>query len=142
MIYQAKYDDLIDLLCSDLLGEGISRKVFLCSLNPDWVVKIETDDNTFQNLVEWKVWLNSQGSKSLSKWLAPCHYISKSGRILIQSKTIPIRKSDIPDMVPHFFNDEKFENYGILNGQFVCHDYGTLGFVEGMSKRLVKQKFY
>ena len=142
MIYQAKYDDLIDLLCSDLLGEGISRKVFLCSLNPDWVVKIETDDNTFQNLVEWKVWLNSQGSKSLSKWLAPCHYMSNSGKILIQSKTIPIRKSDIPDRVPHFFNDEKFENYGILNGQFVCHDYGTLGFVEGMSKRLVKQKFY
>ena len=142
MIYQAKYDDLIDLLCSDLLGEGISRKVFLCSLNPDWVVKIETDDNTFQNLVEWKVWLNSQGSKSLSKWLSPYHYFNNSGKILIQSKTIPIRKSDIPDRVPHFFNDEKFENYGILNGQFVCHDYGTLGFVEGMSKRLVKQKFY
>lgn len=42
-----QYDDLIDFLCGNLIGTGISRKTFECRLNPKWVVKIEYDGKYF-----------------------------------------------------------------------------------------------
>lgn len=142
MIYEAKYDELIDLLCGEQIGEGMSRAVFECRLNPKWVVKIEGDkNNNFQNVMEYKVWQDTESYKEGAKWLAPCIRISSLGSILIQERTEPVRYSDVPEKIPHFLTDQKLSNYGMLNGKFVCHDYGSFILTNGISKKMKKSEF-
>lgn len=138
----AKYDDLINLICGEELGDGISRNVFVFYLNPKWVVKIAVDcDSYFQNITEWMIWNELSEWKKMKKWFAPCKFISNSGRILIQQRTEPVRLSDIPEKIPYFFTDQKLDNYGMINGQFVCHDYGTIPMTKSWNNRMKKHNF-
>ena len=52
------YEDAFNMLCGDLLGEGIHRKVFECKIRPDLVVKVESDTTSryFANVLEMKFW--------------------------------------------------------------------------------------
>lgn len=45
-----------------------------------------------------------------------------------KTKINPIRKRD--EMVPKFFHDVKFDNFGWIGNKLVCHDYGHIhGFI-------------
>ena len=107
------------------IGYGMSRDVYHCQINEDWVIKIETQaGGYFQNALEWRTWSQLQDTPA-AKWLAPCYHISDSGNILIQQRTIPLRKEEAPKTLPEWLSDTKLTNYGLYKGRVVCHDYGT-----------------
>lgn len=126
--------DFFDAICGERLGGGVSRDVFVCKINPDLVVKIDSESSQFQNITEWKVWNELRAINSpLIKWLAPCHSISPCGNVLIQSRTAPLRRREMKryGSLPEFLTDRKMENYGIINGKLVCHDYGHVNWTLG-----------
>lgn len=122
----AIYEDAFNLLCGDLIGEGIHRKVFKCKLREDLVVKVEFDTNYryFANVLEMKFWNDNEYYEKISNWLAPCEYLSPDGRILLQKRVAPILDANImPKMVPTFLSDLKIDNFGLMGGRVVCIDY-------------------
>lgn len=119
------FEEAFDLLCGPLIGEGIHRQVFTCRLREDLVVKVEDDDyRYFANVLEQKFWDDHQYDKRISKWLAPCEYLSPDGRILLQKRATPCQEGEkMPEKVPAFLSDLKAENFGRINGKLVCIDY-------------------
>lgn len=125
MIEPAILEDFLNLMAGRQLGRaGMSRKVFEIPLNEKYVVKIEEGEYRFQNVMEYEFWRQVEGTKH-EHWFAPCHSISPNGRVLIMRKTYPMAPSQYPDKIPAFLTDTKYSNYGMLDGKFVCHDYGT-----------------
>ena len=138
----AIHRDTFFLVAGRELGRGISRVVYACDINPDWVVKVEEDAGRFQNIVEWKIW---QEAKDLParRWLAPCLYISPNGSVLIQARTTPARPREYSDRMPAFLTDFKRLNYGMIGRRLVCHDYGTsLVLHEGLSTKLRRAEWW
>lgn len=117
--------DFFDLMCGEYLGGGCGREVYVCRVDPDFVVKIETGVGRFQNPMEWRVW-QEMCDKPEGNWLAPCVSISPNGAVLIQRRTDPLRKREMKKYpkLPNFLGDIKMDNFGILGGKLVCHDYG------------------
>jgi hypothetical protein len=117
------------------MGYGTHRAVYLSKLLPDCVIKMELGDR-FANVIEWEVW-NAVKDTEHAKWFAPCLHLSPNGMILVQQKTEPAY--EYPKEIPAYFTDIKGENFGMLNGNFVCHDYGNNLLMErGMTKRMRK----
>lgn len=117
-----------NLLCGKLLGEGIHRKVFECRIREDLVVKVEEAEwPYFANVHEMRVWCDNQHAPKISKWLAPCEYMSPNGRIMLQKKVRSISSTDkLPDKLPSFLTDIKRENFGFIGDNLVCVDYAFL----------------
>lgn len=113
--------DILALMLGARLGSGIARSVYVFRPNPTLVVKIEEDAGSFQNIIEWTTW-NEVSDTKWAVWFAPCHHISPCGTALIQSRTHPLGTP--PDKIPNFFADLKPENWGMLDGRPVAHDYG------------------
>ena len=133
------FEDAFNLLCGKKLGEGVDREVFECRLRPELVVKVEADrvHRSFANPREMQIWQNWQYHKPTARWLAPCEYLSPDGRILLQRRTQPISPTDgLPDRLPAFLTDIKTDNFGLLDGRVVCHDYSFV--LENLSLRLRK----
>jgi hypothetical protein len=145
--------DFLNLFCGAVLGEGNSRTVFAMEFDQSKVIKIEKDDGRFQNLIEWKAWNDCKGTV-LEKYLAPVHDISANGKVLIMERVMPLptlseAKQGASNvlkgvMLPDVLTDYKPENYGILKGQIVCCDYGSiLALNHGAVKmKLRKAKFW
>jgi len=112
------------------LGNGAGRWVFEHRFDKTLVVKFEGGAKSFQNILEWDLWNELKHAPDYSKWLAPCVDISATGAVLIMKRTQPITEyRKLPDKLPHFINtDTKKDNFGILNGKLVCHDYGVTMF--------------
>lgn len=142
-LLDSQHSDLVRLICAEMLGEGISRKVFVYRLQPERVVKLEYASR-FQNVLEWEIWCCVSDHKELAKWFAPCFEISGLGQWLIQARTHPIEKVDLPKKVPTVFTDLKPENWGWFEGRPVCHDYGTAmcRLLNASSGRLRKADWY
>jgi hypothetical protein len=120
------------------LGEGIARRVFLMDLRDDLVVKIEDGARSFQNVLEHEAWERVKGTE-FGKWFAPVEWISACGMVMLMKRTMPAQPKQLPARLPVFLTDTKRTNYGMLNGKFVCHDYGTNILMErGMSKAMHK----
>ena len=118
------FEEAFNLLCGELLGEGIHRKVFACTSDPSRVVKCETNTGIFSNAREWRNWDECRYADRWNKWLAPCVAISPLGTVLLQKRVQPLRRGDdLPDKLPAFLTDIKPQNFGWLNGKLVCHDY-------------------
>lgn len=120
--------EILDFLCDDYLGGGISRFVFDFKLNKKFVVKIDCSDRN-ANVIEHNIWVEAkQYEPKLQKWFAPCHELSRCGRIMLQRKCktgIPF--DQFPKKIPDFFVDRKYQNWGMLDGKMVCFDYaGTI----------------
>lgn len=130
--------EALNLLCGKELGRGIHRTVFLCAIDPSLVVKIETDTDYFvgANAAEWRWWDELQYSKPYAQWLAPCKWISPNGRVMLQKRTTHIPVDRIPDKLPAWLTDTKWENFGMLDGRIVAHDYPQIS--SSLSKRLRK----
>lgn len=132
--------EFFDLLCGKFLGGGVGRGVYVLATDPDLVVKIETRNYSFQNTTEWAIWqdLTAEGNK-MSRWFAPCHSISPCGIVMIQSRTRPVSKEMFPNTMPSFFSDLKYQNFGVLDGHLVAHDYGYSNILsQGLTKRMRK----
>lgn len=115
------------LSLGEKLGEGATRAVYACSLDPTLVVKIEKFERKFHNIGEWEYWQTFQYVKDVSVWLAPCVSISDCGSVLLMKRTNPLLTSDkLPTKLPFFLTDFKKENYGKLKNKVVCHDYASL----------------
>ncbi len=119
------FEDAFNMMCGKFIGEGIHRKVFECKIRPDLVVKVETDDlRNFANVFEMQFWDAYQHSKLISKWLAPCEYLSPDGMILLQKKCSQVPFDyPMPKNMPEFMTDFKRANFGIMDGKLVCVDY-------------------
>jgi len=135
--YQA--DDLMDMICGQLLGQGEHRKVFACRFNDSQVIKFDNLRN-FSNATEWAIW-NELKDTPIGKWLAPVYSISDGGMWLAMARTEPLRDKELPKKVPSMFCDIKRSNWGLFEGRPVCHDYGnnrTLTIAGKHGSRLVK----
>jgi hypothetical protein len=123
------FEDCFNMLCGDLIGDGIHRKVFACKLRPELVVKVEDQPGLyrwFANVHEMRFWNDHDQYEPVRKWLAPCEFLSPDGRILLQQRVDPLpREYEMPAALPGFLTDFKRENYGLFEGRFVCVDYST-----------------
>ncbi len=127
--------DMRDLFCGKRLGNGMSREVFAFKhQKPTAVIKFETDDQAFQDVMEQEV-----RDTEFAKWFAPVLDISPNGAILLMRRTNPITVAQLPERMPSFFTDLGMPNFGLLEGNVVCHDYGlNLLIARGLSKRMRK----
>lgn len=134
--------DLLDFFIGDLKGLGSSRYVFTYMPNTQYVIKIDVGADN-QNVREWDTWLSVAETK-YAKWFAPCKEISECGRILIQKKcTLNISYDKFPKMIPAFFADLKYQNWGMLNGKLVCFDYALNLMKEtGINAKMKKANWY
>lgn len=116
------------LIIGQKIGQGMYRSVFSFGSTKNWVLKVQDNDYCFDNVVEWETWREYRSKPEIAKWLAPCHYISPNGSLLIQERTKLI--TDLPKEMPAFLCDTKPKNYGTIgkgkNKRVVCHDYGYL----------------
>lgn len=120
-----------EVLKGDLLGEGCFRQVYQNKLNPKQVIKVEDNNGNqrqlFCNIIEWVTWNAYKDCPKIAKWLAPCVSISGNGRVLVQRKVDPIPDNyKLPKKLPAFLTDLKTENFGLIDNQLVCVDYGFL----------------
>lgn len=123
---QASEEDLIDLVTGGFLGAGAYRKTFIYKLDPTKVIKRSISDTHRHSIIEYEVWESVQDDKKLSRWFAPVYAISDLGVWIVQARTKPIAKEDLPKKVPYIFTDLKPANWGWYNDHPVCHDYGSV----------------
>lgn len=139
---KAAFEGAFNLLCGDLLGEGIHRKVFECRIDPTLVVKVETDEHhrSFANVMEHKNWSENELYKPVSSWLAPVVAISPCGLVMLQKRVEPLRESELPEKLPAFLTDTKRANFGLYEGRVVACDYSFL--ITTISARLKKAEWF
>lgn len=137
------FEDFRELHLGDLIGEGVSRSVYEHAMWPDqYVVKVETGrPYYFQNVLEYNTWTMAKYDPELADWLCPIVAISRSGRVLIMRRALPIRTGELPKKVPGFLVDLKPENWGILDGKPVATDYGWAPHIPGDHAKLRKAEW-
>lgn len=139
--------DGLRFLIGKKLGQGLNREVYEYAGNGEYVVKIETNANSyFQNVEEYNFWDAVRDAPTMLRWIAPCVRISPHGNFLIMERTTPVTlkvlEKKLP-RVPFYMTDLKESNWGRLpNGKIVCHDYGTHRAVGACSTRLVKAHWW
>ena len=107
-----------------LLAKGSTRTVYVASDRE--VVKIESV-GTFNNVLEYTLWQDLQYCPEVADWLAPCIGISPDGSMLMQRRAEPLPEDyKLPEYLPEFLTDTRRDNYGLLDGRFVCVDYAGL----------------
>ena len=129
--------DLFGLIAGKRIGAGVGREVWSCEIDDSLVIKFETEGRSFQNVIEWETWCALEHSDH-AKWLAPCRAISCCGSVLLQARTMPMRTKELPERVPSWATDIKPENWGLLNGKPVMHDYGYSRLLSGATKAMRK----
>lgn len=138
--------DGLEIIAGDLIGAGMSRRVYAAAFDPArLVVKWQQDRDHFQNQREWIVWMAIKEVKKLAAWFAPCESISPAGLWLVQRRTQPVSieelRREIPK-VPMCFTDLHVGNWGRLDGRIVCHDYGFALTTEyGITGRMKKAEW-
>lgn len=113
--------DFVNLICGKLIGEGQYRKVFEFKQDETLVIKYAHEPK--YNILEYLLWEKASFT-DIGKWLAPIRWISPDCYWIIQARTQPIRPEELPKKIPAIFCDLKPENWGLLGGRPVCHDYG------------------
>jgi hypothetical protein len=116
--------ELFYMITGQVLGTGVDRVVYEHRHRDDLVLKFEVASNCFQNIAEWDFWHDNKDDRKVARWLAPCEFISPCGIILAMKKTIKPTETDYPKTVPAFLTDLKRDNFGMLDGKLVAHDYG------------------
>ena len=117
----SQYEDLKSLLLGEMLGRGIHRKVGVYKLENNLVIKCAIECPNI-NILEDEIWLMVKDT-NIAKWFAPCVAISECGMFLLQKRVETKPKSEYPKLVPSFFGDLKYKNFGWIGKQFVCCDY-------------------
>lgn len=121
------------LILGDFIGEGVARKVYHWLPDPNLVAKIQMresyEDRDYQNIAEYQLW--ESASKIVKKFLAPIHYISPCGTLVLQSYCGPIiSPGPIPKQIPKVLTDTHQANWGWYDGRAVLVDYGRHWAIE------------
>lgn len=134
--------EFLRCMTGDLIGEGCYRYVFDNPFNSKQVIKIDMGE-TNSNVIEWYLWDTIKLIPDLAKWFAPCVKMSPCGRVLIMDKAETSKGLDsFPKKIPSFFMDVKTQNFGFINKQMVCIDYGlNLLYVTGEKYKMVDGKW-
>jgi hypothetical protein len=135
--------DFFNFFCGENIGTGNTRKVYSFTPDDSLVIKIEHGQFSFDNVSEFNLHTNIQAHhKDWAKYLAPVIRISSCGKLMLQKRTTPIDKKKVkkilPVMLPPFLADTKLENWGMLNGKPVCHDYANHNFFANPQTKMVK----
>lgn len=117
------YSEFAHFMLGDVLGSGMSRKVYQHPFDRTKVIKVENSASHFQNVLEWRIWQDFQFYEKVKKWLAPCHAISHNGTFLIMEKADDIPNERKIETLPAFLTDHKRSNFGLIKGQIVARDY-------------------
>lgn len=127
---QATKDSVLCVLVGEKIGAGVFRDVYAIPGQPDVVLKVEDRGAQFCNIMEWTLWDQLQ-DREAGKWLAPCIHLSGlGGKALIMKRTTPITAKAWKALrIPAWMGDVKRENWGLIKGKPVCHDYGLLGSI-------------
>jgi hypothetical protein len=137
-------NSILTMFLGQCLGKGSSREVYELVHDASLVMKVETSSRTFHNQTEWLVWQEMK-EWPISDWFAPCTDIDPYGNVLIQKRTEPFdtdRKFKAAltrtrgGVIPSVLHDIHFANFGMLDGQVVCHDYGYHGFFEQIGRNM------
>lgn len=137
------YTELFGFLTGKKLGSGLYRTVYEYKLDLEFVIKIAKNVNSRQiNFLEMAIWEELTECEKLNKWLAPCKTISSCGSYLLQKRAAPLEHTKYPKKIPIFLSDLKYENFGLLNGKFVCFDYGGLFLTHRWSTALKKADWW
>lgn len=113
-------------MAGPLLGEGTYRKVFEFKPDAKKVIKCAGVGAHIHNLIEHKIWHDViRYDKVLRKWFAPCYTVSELGLWLIQARTTPLSRRELPKRIPQIMTDTKPANWGWYEGRPVCHDYSN-----------------
>jgi len=140
---QTQYEDLKGLLLGEQLGIGVHRKVGVYLPDNTLVIKCAIDTPNI-NILEWEMWQMVRDTKE-AKWFAPCTDISPCGMFLLQKRVEQLPEKLYPKLVPSFFNDTKYKNFGFLKGDFVCVDYASFLYCSMSHKwngRMVKAHWW
>lgn len=130
-------------LCGKHISTGCTRDVYECKLNPNFVIKIQYCYG-FHNAIEFEVWEAIQFADWWAKWFAASIFISKTGRVMVQERVEFNRPAkEYPKRIPRFFTDIKLNNYGFIEDQLKCVDYGNvLSMLTGfMDKKMRRAKW-
>ena len=134
--------DFLGLMLGKQIGDGVYREVYESKLDKTKVIKFETGEQSFSNVIEYETWIRVENTK-YAKWFAPVIEISSCGSVLVMEKTSPMSDREYPEKIPAYFTDTKYENFGWLNGHIVCHDYGSHLLMEkGMTSRMKKADWW
>lgn len=128
----SQYEDLKGLLFGHVLGIGVHRKVGVYTLDKSLVIKCAIDTPNI-NILEYEMWFMIRDTKE-AKWFAPCIDLSPCGLFLLQKRIETKPKEEYPKLIPSFFGDLKYSNFGWLNGKFVCCDYASFMYTSMVHK--------
>lgn len=121
---------LFEFMAGREIGRGDHRTVYAFKPNTNLVLKYEHNPGRC-NAMEYEFFRAAIGSEA-EKWLAPVIDISPCSRWLLMARTEPVL--NYPDRIPVFLNDMNRANYGLYEGRFVCHDYGSAPFFSHQTK--------
>lgn len=133
------YREFTGIYLGKPIGSGAYRRVYEHCLDDSLVIKVEEEPGDFANVIEHMLWKEIEHFKVLARWFAPVIAISPSGSVLLQKRTLPIQKKHLPKRIPNFLFDVKHDNWGMIDGHPVCHDYGNIAMTSKWS--LVKSRF-
>lgn len=136
--------ELENFILGEKLGTGIHRDVYVLKTDESKVVKVARDnyDSRAVNLIEYRLYWEGIFETPLEKWFAKVFSVSECGKYLIQERTEPARKDELPDKVPSCMTDLKKENFGYnKDKKIVCIDYGCLNVFRDISYKLKKSNW-
>ena len=136
--------DLLKMVLGEKIGTGSTRNVYEWLPDPTMVVKYEGAGDAFANVLEFKIWEDLQYVKHAKSWLAPCFKLSANGVWMLQARTeTPSSSFKWPNRIPRWLTDCKKQNFGLLKGKLVCHDYALNTIVSrGATKATKKPDFW
>lgn len=125
-----------NLLCSEPIGSGSSRKVFLAKDDPSVVIKKASNGNPGTNFTEWFIW-NAVKDTDLENLFGECLTISETGNFLIMEILNDIAHEDykmIPEL-PIWIQDVQPTNIGKDKlGRYKIRDYAMVRIGEVLAK--------
>lgn len=131
---------LLECFVGKVIGEGSERTVFASRYDPNVVIKVGKGYST-QNAVEASTWDRFKDYPKISKWIAPVLQRSADCRVIVQRRTSTLVKP--PAKIPDFLGDLKVQNFGLLDGQVVAHDYGLGIYLDpGSTFTLIKPEWW
>jgi len=136
-------DEVHNFFLGKRLGKGIHRDVFTFPLKEGYVIKIANEpESRAVNLIEARIW-NQLTETPAQKWFAPVIDVSESGTYLVQRRAEQLPKEKYPKMIPHFFTDTKYSNFGWIKGiGFVCVDFGSFNMFRGITTKMLKAEWW
>ena len=136
-------NSIIKDICGKKVSSGTYRDVYEVKGSKRYVIKVERNmsEGQFANVTEWRNYIDNKDWYLLKRYLVPCCAINETGQVLIQRRVSQkgMTLKDMPKKIPNLFTDTKIENWGLIDGEFVCCDYS---FLRNVEFKMVKPKWW